>query len=377
VTRNFDFSHASDDVTRHMALPNLSVAEHLRGLMAQASSVCRSRRKLYLDTRYWVFLREAAIGRPNKPEHAAILTVLREKVATGLAVCPVSDVAFMELTSQTDDNTRAATARLWDELSLGIALESERTRVRTELDHFLSFPELEAAPGALRELVWTRPCFILGPIVPDLKEVPPSLRLATQKAFLDTLWEATFEQAARDSSASLGLSERHQRTAADINLEMRRHQHEIPSFEKAFLAEVFGALSVFQEELTAVLSKLYAREGASPVSDIRLRRGAEQITAGLTNGFRYRRGQAAKRLPTLYLFAMCHAAVRMDVQRKFNGNFLRDIHHGMAGVAYHDAMFTEKPLKVLLTAGNVAVDTEFACQVLSDEREVLAYVESI
>jgi hypothetical protein len=79
----------------------------------------------------------------------------------------------------------------------------------------------------------------------------------------------------------------------------------------------------------------------------------------------------------VYLHAMAHAAIRSDIKRKFNGNFLRDIHHGSAGVGYHHAVFTERPLMVLLTAGNVAVDRTFACKVVSDERDVLSYLEAL
>lgn len=146
-----------DIFRRHLAIPTVSVADHYQYLASELNSKVRGRRCLYLDTRYWVFLRDAALGRAQKPEHVAILRAVRDRVATGVAICPVSDVAVLELTTQADDETRAATGELWDELSQGIALQTEQDRIRIELEQFLLYPREEDAPRPLRDLVWTRP----------------------------------------------------------------------------------------------------------------------------------------------------------------------------------------------------------------------------
>lgn len=374
-----DFAKASAAIKRHLKSPEVSVVDHYRLLKQQVAETVRGRHRLYLDTRYWVFIRDAALGRAKKPEHEAILRGLKEKVISGVAICPLSDVAVMEMTAQTDDVTRAATAELWDELSLGVALQTEPERVHTEFEQFLRYPRAEDVPRPLSDLVWTRPCFVFGEAFPSLDGLPEEAQVAFQKAALDDMWAISFREMGTESAAELAMSEKFQRTAEGINATMRQFQHEIPTFNKAFLAEISGALDGARDMLTGAVLQQYVQQGNSleGVTKEQVQHMHGAMRAALTNAFRFRRDVMAKRLPTVYLHAMAHAAIRSDLKRKFNGNFLRDIHHGSAGVGYHHAVFTERPLTVLLTAGNMAVDRTFACKVVSDERDVLSYLEAL
>ena len=99
----------------HLISPEISMEEYFRRKVSLIGRGIVARRKLYLDTRYWVFIRDASLGRPKRLEHIEILSLLRQLVSDGLAICPVSDVAFMELSSQSDDETRKETAKLLDE----------------------------------------------------------------------------------------------------------------------------------------------------------------------------------------------------------------------------------------------------------------------
>jgi hypothetical protein len=374
-----DFAEADARFKRHLESPEVPVVDHYRLLRERVADTVRGRTRLYLDTRYWVFIRDAALGRAKKPEHDAILGALQEKVKSGAGICPVSDVTVMEMTAQTDDETRAATAVLWDELSLGVALQTEPERMHTEFEQFFRYPRVEDVPRPLNDLVWTRPCFVFGESFPSMDDLPKNAHDAFQKATLDYMWSTTFAEMGKESAAGLAMSEKFQRTAEGINAEMRQFQHEIPTFERAFLAEISGALDGARDILTSAIHQQFVQQGYSPkgltIDQVQHMQGA--MKTGLTNAFRLRRNLMAKRLPTVYLSAMSHAAVRSDMQRKFNGNFLRDIHHGSAGVGYHDAVFTERPLKVLLTAGNVAADKSFACKIMSDEEDVLAYLKTL
>jgi len=374
-----DFAKASAALERHLESSKVSVVDHYRLLKEQVAETVRGRRRLYLDTRYWVFIRDAALGRAKKAEHEAILTVLKDRVTSGVAICPVSDVAVMEMTAQTDDVTRAATAELWDELSLGVALQTESERVHTEFEQFFRYPRVEDVPRPLSDLVWTRPCFVFGEAFPSLDGLPEDAQVAFQKAALDGMWATSFSEMGKESAAELTMSEKFQRTAEGINAEMRQFQHEIPTFDKAFLSEISGALDGAREMLAEAVLRQFVQQGNSldDVTKEQVQRMLGTMRTALTNAFRLRRNLMAKRLPTVYLHALSHAAIRSDVKRKFNGNFLRDIHHGNAGVGYYDAVFTERPLMVLLTAGNVAADRTFACKVMSDEREVLSYLKTL
>src|SRR6266699_5009890 len=125
-------------LARHRDDPTVSAPAYLRRLTVALGKLVSTRRKLYLDTRYWIFLRDAAMGRPRRPEHSELLELLRGAVQSGVALCPISDVGYLELTKQTDPVTKLETTRLVDELSLGIALLTEESRVGTELAHTMS-----------------------------------------------------------------------------------------------------------------------------------------------------------------------------------------------------------------------------------------------
>lgn len=363
----------------HLMTPEVSLQEYFRRKVSLIGKGIAGRRKLYLDTRYWVFIRDASLGRQKRPEHVEILKLLRQLVAEGLAICPVSDVAFMELSSQSDEVTRKETAKLLDELSLGVALHSEQYRVRCEIDAVLREPKNANVVGALSEVVWCPPSYVLGPIVPSNEQVPVDLQLAIQKTFTDLQWGYSFVDLTTESSADLAMSFKFNETAEKINVDMRRYQHEVPSIEKAFLAEIHGALKVHENIVLGVLLELYQEQGYSLENEPAQRfiDFRDTMVNGLVNSFRFARKTMATRIPSIYMQAAFHAAIRMDAKRKVNGNFLRDLHHGNAGVVYHDAMFTERPLQVLLMAGNVSADKTFDCNVMSSETDVITYLKSI
>ena len=203
-----NIEQASQTFKHHLASPNVSVADYLNGAVDEIGRKLANRHKLYLDTRYWVFIRDAALGRPRSSAHAAILALLRRHVASGIAVCPVSDVTFMEMTTQTDDVTRSATTELWDELSLGVALQSEEDRVRSELVHFFDYPDAASAPWSMRDRVWVKACFVLGATVPVIEAASPAANRAMQKAAIDVLWPMSFAEMAKESTAELAAKAR-------------------------------------------------------------------------------------------------------------------------------------------------------------------------
>jgi hypothetical protein len=76
--------------------------DHRRARFAELWRTVAARKRIYLDTRYWVFLRDAAMGRTKHPVHDDLLAILQRLVASGAAICPLSDSAMFELHKQTD-----------------------------------------------------------------------------------------------------------------------------------------------------------------------------------------------------------------------------------------------------------------------------------
>lgn len=79
-------------------------------------------KKIYLDTKFWLFLRDIRTERKVHEQLSLLLELLRTLVKDGLAICPISADTFIEVFKQTDSITRRATVEIIDELSKGIGL---------------------------------------------------------------------------------------------------------------------------------------------------------------------------------------------------------------------------------------------------------------
>lgn len=363
----------------HAASPEVSIREYIDGLVAKLGDSIAGRHKLYLDTCYWIHLRNAAMGRPRHPDHREILDRVRFLVSTGAAVCPVSDVAWMELSKQSDPETRLATADLLDELSLGVAIMTERERVIAELEELITSPIIAGPTPILKDRVWVKAGYALGISIPTIKEWSRKHNLLVQKASVDIFWQISHREITDTTSALPPMPAPWEETAAKITASMQHYAHEIRSIQQAFSAESAGALRVFSEEIQVLVLRHFrsATGDHRSIPKEQADRVCQKWLTVLINAFRLRPKFMAQRIPSLYAYAMCHAAVRMDKSRKFNGHDLLDIHHASSGIPYHDAVFTENPLRVLVTAGNVALDKTFSCSVLAKESEVLNYLRKL
>lgn len=57
-----------DSLARHSASPEITVQEYVDELMIALGEEISARKRLYLDTRYWILLRDAAMGRPRRSQ---------------------------------------------------------------------------------------------------------------------------------------------------------------------------------------------------------------------------------------------------------------------------------------------------------------------
>src|SRR5207302_1314667 len=114
--------------------------------------------------------------------------LLRQGVASGKLFCPASESVFLELLKQSDPSSRTATARLIDELSLGVTLLPNQARAATELARFIHSFEDSANLHPLRHLVWSKLSYVLGFVHPTSAAFDADTDLVMQKAFFDHMW---------------------------------------------------------------------------------------------------------------------------------------------------------------------------------------------
>ena len=127
----------SSGLKDHIESPDISLNEHMRRRHYELADALKTRRAYYLDTKYWIIIRDVVAGIRSSDPEIALLNVLRSQVAAGEAFCPISESTFAELFKQRDPVTRKATAELIDELSLDVSLIPFEERVKVELQAYI------------------------------------------------------------------------------------------------------------------------------------------------------------------------------------------------------------------------------------------------
>lgn len=366
-----------DQITRSLDLhrydKETSVEDYIERLQRQLGLKLTSRQAIYLDTRYWIFLRDVVLGRPQKPAHTQLLSRLRQRVLSGAVFCPISSATFAELLSQTVPASRLITAGIVDELSLGVALRHETARVHTEIFYLLCQAELSHLPP-LRSTAWTKVAYVLGAHYPTMTAFGPEDERMLQKAFTDHLWGARLSDMVPmlGDAPDVGFGA----TAERLNALNREHAADVKSFRETYLAEISGTLDLFVPYATDVVQQHFPPT-ARPTPTQQADRASLERAIYTTLVDSARSTRAAEALPTLHAQAMCFAAIRYDQRRRLKGNDLLDFHHAVGALAYCNAFFTDRPLSVLLTSNPLALHKSYPCAVTSDKNEALALVESL
>ncbi|MHB1667745.1 hypothetical protein [Thiomonas sp.] len=89
-------------IDRHRSSPDVSLDEHVRRCQIVLAQALEPRQAIYLDTKFWIILRDAATGVRATEDKLELLALLRANVAVGKAFCPISESTFAELFKQPD-----------------------------------------------------------------------------------------------------------------------------------------------------------------------------------------------------------------------------------------------------------------------------------
>jgi hypothetical protein len=355
-------------IDTHLAHEHISIDRYTKQRVVELGRRLDGRTAIYLDTKFWIHLRNAAFGKGSDSEQELLLE-LRAAVNNGIAFCPISDSIFLELLKQSDKESRSRTAQIIDELSLGVTLATNQVRVATEVARFFyrfETPDVDLYP--LRHLVWTKLAYILGFQHPSNTPFDAKTELAVQKSFLDYMWEKSLSDIVSIIDPESG---REDMTLGDIARKLNDGNAEnaaaIRSFEQVWSDELAGA------------ADLCADIGADVVAEIAEQKGIAPQPRGSSDWLKMRticlnaiflalkqRPALRKQLPTVYVEACLHAAIRWDKKRKLSGNDLYDFHHASAALAHCQAFLTERPLQTLLCHLRPKLGDEFNDPVLYD-----------
>lgn len=357
----------------HQNHPDISTDDYAASCHEELGKSVSQRARVYLDTKYWVILRDVVLNRSNVLEAPSLLEALRKGVKSKQIICPLSESTFLELMKQNDPATRLASASLVDELSEGVCLRPTMERANLEMQHFLSASLGKGNLPPLETLVWSKVSYALGVTHPSNSIFPPEVMQAVQKAFFDQMWELSMTSMESLLAGSQPPSDNFEGAVERINTESARYAPDLRSFKDAYRAEVRGYMGLFMRHARQLIEELKPAP-TTPTSE-----QAIEFERMLLNLFAaaIEKPDIPKTLRTFHIGASCHAAVRWDKKRKLEANDLYDFHHAEAAMAYCDAFLTEKSLKTMLSQKHLGLLETFKCQPLAGCQEALTWVTGV
>ncbi len=162
--------------------------EHYRKVLFDGLSHSRL---IYLDTNYWVRLRQAELGCGSTAAES-LLQILREMVRSREVICVSSFNSFLELGKQKEASLRV-TARLLDELTEGIAIAPMSDLREWDCGQYISAKlGIQMQEGLFN---WTKVGLIHQHALPENLPGPVTRtgRDVILKATIDAFWNASFE----------------------------------------------------------------------------------------------------------------------------------------------------------------------------------------
>jgi hypothetical protein len=364
----------ADSFAFHRATPDVPVDEHVRRRVIELGEWVMARERVYLDKCFWIHMRTARTNSPSPPGTSDLLAALTAGVAAGRLICPVSDALFLELMKQTDPTTRNATAELIDDLSRGVTLSPEPTRVATEVAHFFH-ASVGHSVHPLEHLDWTKVPYILGVQHPVATAFPEDERLVIQKAFFDHLWEVSLSTMVGTIGSAWPLDSPHAELAIRLNRDNAAHAHSMKSFAQVYRDEINGVLELaapIAADVIHDMAKKALGPGIQPLADER-ETTVKQCLGLLRAALRKPVGKRALR--TLHIGALLHAALRWNRAQKLDANDLFDFHHAEAALAYCDVLLTDGPMRTLLMQRHLAIERDFKCRVMSSVADAAEWAQ--
>ncbi|OPY80813.1 MAG: hypothetical protein A4E65_01326 [Syntrophorhabdus sp. PtaU1.Bin153] len=156
-----------DTFEKHRSEPEKTIEAYTREVRIALGSEIERCKKIYLDTKYWLLLRDAVDGRQIDEDITELLAVLQSGVQKEKLICPISQDIFAEVLTQSDEESLSETCSLIDLLSRGISILSEQERIGLETLYFIRRAiGGEDSVHSPDILVWTKLAYVLGAVHP-------------------------------------------------------------------------------------------------------------------------------------------------------------------------------------------------------------------
>lgn len=368
-------------IPMHLEQDDITLETHLIIRRREIGDRALSRRRIYLDQRFWIECRDAELNPANScSSKREIWHQLKLAVDSGRIWCPAYASVYSETMKQ-NPSRRVDTARIIDRLSGGIAIRHSGQRSMIEFSHWVWTSLLgDQTLGPLHQYVWTSTGSILGEAIPLETGFGSRVDRAIQKSWVDLQHTLSLEEcftiyfeqgvpASLDDDSAFQLYK---------TLMSKRTKSVHNTFEYVFEAELRGMLDVISDNVILFAQDL-VKQGkfvslGDNCDDMSVSELAANLNAIAHSGLRL--GRVTTGLPYLHISASIHALVRRIGQPYQKGD-THDFQHAASALPYCEAFFTEKKLANLLRRDPVYLDKIYGCAVLNNRDEIVNYLEEI
>ena len=358
-------------IEHHRSRPTVTFDEHVASLEETLARDVLRKVRVYLDLRYWIFLRDANLGAPHRPVHVKLRDALVAGVESGKVVCPITESVFFELDRQGNTDRRMQTVRMIDRLSKGIVIKNSLDRRRCELNHLLeALIVRKKLPEQPCRTVWVKPYSFLG--TPTLEGWGDADDLAINKAFLSYMWTRSLEDLLTDTPVPDDDWDKKSREIAQkITQSSARNASTMRSFRQVFDEEISGLIQDHRREIVHAFARQIVKVVPSTDGDD-IRDGPDAAQAGLNLVYSIVTDKKPNTgLPLFRILAGLHSYMRWQRRRPFKFQDFFDIRHAAAAIPYCNIFLTETFLKTACTNPLLDFEQIYATQIISDEDEAL------
>ncbi|MGG5543681.1 hypothetical protein P4G95_02715 [Burkholderia vietnamiensis] len=353
----------------------MTIEQHIRTRQIELARSIAPRRKIYLDARFWIIVRDTALGVCTEPAARELLHHLRRGVVGGCLICPISAGIFLELMKQPySPGRRIGTAQLIDELSLGVSMVAPPIVMGTEIYSFLLKAAGDVDLHPMQELIWTKAAYVLGETYPVLAHLPPDEELIIQKAFCNRLWDCSLGDMVKTIGDNASPRDGFTELSRYTNEKNAHHKDELRSFAHTYDIELRGIIELAGEIAADVIHQLAEKEAGCQLSPTPDERAASVNMCRNLLYHAFKKHETKDALRSLHIGASIHATMRWDKTRKFKPNDYYDFEHATAALSYCDAFLTEGPLHTLVTRPQVNLEAVNDCRVFSDVQAAADHV---
>ncbi len=275
---------------------------------------------IYLDSRFWIDIGDNLLV--NKDKNVEYFYyMLKELVDSKKAICPISNPIFLELFKQTDKRQRKMIAKVMDELSCGVMMESKYYLFQKEIRRVIGKQEsIWVNIKDIRNLYEER---IIDTKI--LRNNDSNHRLPTIQDVIDVI--------------QVGGWSKFNDQVIEINKYLQEqklnHESEITNFKQLQSIEILNTLQSICDIFPEIKEEINQLSTLPNLSDI------------------------YTKFPSIWAFGSIHALLRYDRGKIYKINDYFDIDHCTMAIGYYDYLFTERTFYHIVTNSLANLDNLF------------------